>query len=177
LEAVEDIDDPLLLRFPKGAVTGELDHLCVSFKSFDFFVRSAAEKGQNLLALTLDRVMCKSGRERNFVLSMEVWVLFILEEHSQEMRNKFGGYLECSIKRMDQLKGMKKDDDLWLRVLVWISDFLDFSNAQERLVLPPVEGTTPFMSPFYFSKEEAEFLGDLLMPNTTNLSDTMSGML
>ena len=44
--------------------------------------------------------------------------------------------------------------------------------------MPPEEdGITPFMSPFYFSKEEAENLGKLLMPNSADLQTTISIML
>jgi hypothetical protein len=176
MEGVEKIEDPLLLRFPKEEITGGQDIMCVSLDSFEQFVRAEVDAGKSLIDLELHRVMCKGGRELSFVLCMDVWMLSILE-HPREIRNNFRGCLKCSIMRKYQLRGMKKDKELWQRVHFWVSDFLDFKASYERLTLPLEDDITPFMSPYYFSKEEAEILGSLLMPNTADLHDTMSIML
>ena len=72
---------------------------------------------------------------------------------------------------------MQNDKEFWQRVLFWVSDFLDFRASEGRLTLPPEDGITPFMSPYYFSKEEAQGLGGLYMPNTANLHATLLLML
>lgn len=84
-----------------------------------------------------------------------------------------------TIDREQQLQFLMEEKELWLRIRIWVSDFLvGFSDAQERLTIPPEEdGITPFMSPFYFSKEEAENLGKLLMPDMSDLQTTISTML
>ena len=177
MEHVEEITDPLLLRFPKQEITHRQDTLCVSLDGFERFVRSEADAGNNLIGLELNRVVCKGGRELSFVLGKDVWLLSILE-HSREIRNSFRDFLKCSIARENQLQGMQNDKEFWQRVLFWVSDFLDFRASQERLTLPPAEdGITPFMSPYYFSKEEAHGLGGLYMPNTASLHANLLLML
>ena len=176
MEHVREIEDPYLLQFLKNQMKIEKEILCVSLASFEQFVRSEADAGKNMVDLELNRIMCNDGRQRNFVCSVEVWLFSVLE-HSQKMRNSFRQFLKCSIIREKQLRALVNEKHLWLRVRVWVSDFLDFGAAQERLTLPPEDGLTPFMSPFYFSKAEAESLGGVLMPNATSLSTTISIML
>ena len=176
MEDVAEIKNPLFLWFPKQQYTADQDVLCVDLDSFEQFVRAEADAGKNLIGLELHRIMCKGGRELNFVCTLQMWLLSILH-NSREMRNSFREYLKCSIKRENQLLGLMNEKELWLRVRIWVSDFLDFEAAQERLTLPHEDGLTPFMSPFYFSKEEAEKLGKFPMPNTADLHTNISIML
>jgi hypothetical protein len=176
MEHVEEITDPLLLRFPKQEIKHRQDTLCVGLDGFERFVRSEADAGKDLIGLELNRVVCKGGRELSLVLSKDVWLLSILE-HSREIRNSFRDFLKHSIARENQLQGMQNDKEFWQRVLFWVSDFLDFRASQERLTLPPEDGITPFMPPYYFSKEEAQGLGGLYMPNSANLHVTLLLML
>jgi len=87
-------------------------------------------------------------------------------------------YFCCALLREERLQMLKKNDiELWKRVQFWVSDLLDFEDAQERLIIPTEFGVTPFMPPFYFSTMEATYLGRMLMPDTTELGATLSTML
>jgi hypothetical protein len=176
MEHVEAITDPLLLRFPKQKIAHRQVTLCVSLDGFERFVRSEADAGKDLIGLELNRVVRNGGRELSLVLGKDVWLLSILE-HCREIPNTFRDLLKCSIERESLLQEMQNDKEFWQRVLFWVSDFLDFRASQERLTLPPEDGITPFMSPYYFSKEEAQGLGGLYMPNSANLHVTLMLML
>jgi hypothetical protein len=135
LEDVHSIEDPIYLRFKKKSLALGDEIVCVSLESFEMFVQAEAGAGKNLINLELNRVMCKDGRERNFVISERVWILSVLES-PQTMRNNFRDYLQCSIERETQLEGLKEDQNLWKRVQFWVADLLDFSSAEERLTMP-----------------------------------------
>lgn len=181
MEDVEEIEDPIYMRFKKARRrNGDEEHfdvLCMSLDSFERYLRVEGEKGKNLLDLELKRVMCKDGKERNFAITMQVWTRSILRL-SRRMRNSFRDYLECLILREEELQElMKSQRELYQRVLYWVSDMLDYKNSQGRLDMPTCDGVTPFMTPFYFSKEEAQSLGCLRMPNTSTLHTTIEIML
>lgn len=175
LENVVMIEDPLLLHFPKKRSI-DVETICVSLSSFERFVQSESDAGKNVINLEMKRVMCKGGRERSFVISKHVWLRSILKL-PQKTRSSFREYFTSAILREDQLDVIKNDKDLWNRVLIWTSDLLDFESSQGRLTMLPEDGVAPFVSPYYFSTEEAKYLGGLRMPNMTTLHQTLLHML
>lgn len=181
---VESIEEPIYLRFPNkkstssSPIRGQDIVLCVSLESFQKFVQEGTDARKNLIALELNRVICKDGRARNFVLTKDNWFLSILFEPFQTLQNNFREHLKCAILRENQLQTVKEDgNDLWKRVQFWVSDLLNFQSAEDRLGLLPAAGVCPFMSPYYFTPKEAKTLGDLLMPNTTDVFTTMTNMM
>jgi len=175
LEMVETIKDPLLLHFHKE-LSAEIETICVGLSGFEQFVPSESDSGKNLFNLELKGIRCRNGQKRNFIVSKQVWVCSILN-HPKTLHNSFTRFFFCAILREDQLNEMKREKDFWKRIMFWISDFLCFDESQHRLTLPPVYGESQWMSPFYFSAEEAQYVGKLMMPNTTTLQDTLKTMM
>ena len=175
LKKVETIQDPLLLHFHKR-LSVEIETICVDLSGFEHFVRSESDSGKNLFNLELKGIRCKNGQQRNFIVSKQVWARSILK-HSETLPDSFTRYFCCAILREDQLDEMKREKDFWKRTMFWISDFLSFEESQHRLTMPPADGVSQWMSPFYFSAEEAQYAGSLMMPNTTTLQDTLKNMM
>jgi hypothetical protein len=175
LEEIEAIEDPLLLHFHKR-LSVKVETLCVGLSGFEQFVQSESAKGKSLINLELKQIRCKSGQLRNFVVTKQVWVRSILKQ-SKTLRNSFTNFFSCAILREDQLEEMKQEKDFWKRIKFWISDFLSFEESQHRLTLPPADGESHWMSPFYFSAEEAEYVGSIMMPNTITLKETLDSMM
>lgn len=175
LEDVETIEDPLLLHFHKR-LSVEIETICIGLSGLEHFVQSESDAGKNLINLELKGIRCKNGQQRNFVVSKQVWVRSILKQ-SKTLRNSFTEFFSCAILREDQLDEMKREKDFWKRIMFWISDFLSFEESQHRLTLPPADGESQWMSPFYFSAEEAQYVGSLMMPNTITLQDTLKNMM
>ena len=174
LQDVKEIEDPIAVFFPKRHREGDV--LCMSLESLENFVRTETEAGKNIFNLELKRVTCKGGRQLSFIFNQHVWMALLLQ-HSRKFRPQFRDYLLSSTLREASLEDMKADNALWEKILFWASDLLDFASAQERLTIPWEDGVTPFMTPYYFSKDEADTVGKLMMPNTISLQQIMQTML
>lgn len=65
-------------------------------------------------------------------------------------------------------------EDLLFVVKVFVSDLLDYDNAAQRLSIPVQDGVTPFMNAFYFSEDEAQYLGQITINNSKKtLTETL----
>jgi hypothetical protein len=172
---IASVADVLYLHFPLAGSCG-VETLAVSQEGFENYVMHEQEAGTNICELELKSVLCKD-KERNFVVSPVVWIRSILE-HSRPLRHLYLKVTSSSLARQYQLKELKSElSDLWARVSYWIADLLSFSEAENRLNVPVADDVPPFMSPFYFDSNEASFLGQLMLPNTQSLGDTMRFML
>jgi hypothetical protein len=84
---VAEMEDPLLRRFPPTKSSGPAI-LCVSYSSFESFVKNEAKAGRNVTTLEIKWVVCKGGRKPTFSVSNYVWMKSVLK-NSQALRNMF----------------------------------------------------------------------------------------
>ncbi|KAL3910706.1 MAG: hypothetical protein SGILL_007588 [Bacillariaceae sp.] len=98
------------------------------------------------------------------------WARYIFPR-SKELQDMyaeaFGESNLVELIREGQLKELGSDCHI-SGLRCWIADLEDFSQAEERLVRRfETEAAPPLMSPFYFTIQEAEYLGDILVPCET----------
>jgi len=70
-EDIANVKDPLYLRFP-DTKSSDPETICVSSSSFESFVRTEAKEGRNVTQLEMKAVTCKTGHNRDFILSKYV---------------------------------------------------------------------------------------------------------
>ena len=87
-----------------------------------------------------------------------------------------GSYFDgnvCEKARESKLHRIKENNpDLWSRITYWAADFGD-SDALGRIEMPSEPDVPPYVSPFYFSREEAISLGKLNDSSSILLGDAL----
>jgi hypothetical protein len=131
--------------------------------------------GADILRLKVPQVHCKDGRIRDFVLSPKNWAGSILKQ-SNILRNVFTEVTAVALEREELLLTLKDDTELWKRVEYCMSDFLCFQHSEERLTMDTGDAP-PLMSPFYFSSDEAGYLGNIPTPSSIQFEDALSLLL
>lgn len=165
-EEIDNLDSVLVLEFQEGSVA--LDQ-----SSFETFVMNAEKAGKNFGELTLSQVEFEDGTCHDLALDWEIWVHQILPT-SKQLRGSYTGLNVAERAQREKLQKLQKNFPyLWTQITYWVSDFGDGADSLERLNMPTADGTPPYMSSFYFSKEEAIMLGKLTCPSSVSLGDAM----
>jgi hypothetical protein len=171
------IDSFSITFYSKNMQSTSSRTLCVSKSSLEAFVAQALNEGKDIFRLNIARDMeCRDKRKRSFSLTPTVWVESLLP-HSRVLRTLFYKANEVSFQRRYQLLILHNDLNLWRRAHYWVSDlFSTRESAKKRLGYQSrqrfADGTLSLLSSsIYFTSEEGENLGRIVMPNGTFLRD------
>jgi len=168
---ISELEDVLYLQFSLPN-TVNVEMFAVEKPSFEEFVANAEKDGKSFDQLILAQVECDDGKTRNLTLDWEIWVESILP-CSKRFRSAYFQMNVSGKARESKLRRIKEEiPDLWSRITYWIADCGD-SDALERLEIPWEDGVPPYMSPFYFNKKEAIYLGALSLLSSHSLGDAL----
>jgi hypothetical protein len=162
---ISELENVLMLRFGQVSVAVDMDH-------FERFVLQAESDGKSFNGLTLRQVEFEDGTFHDLTLDWEIWLVSVLPE-SKALRGSYFGVNVSEKARGNKLRQLKEENpDLWPRITYWVAGFGD-SDALGRLEMHWDEGVPPYMSPFYFSPDEATNLGLLTGPSSASLGDAL----
>ena len=150
----------------------------VDLESLERFVETQIQTGKSPLDLCLKDVQCRGGRTKDFPLTAHVWIGSILPR-SRAFRFLFTTAAYAESCRTAQLKELKDQAPrLYDHVLFWIDDMLNFDDAQWRVEAPiEATGVSSFMSPYYFTEQEARYLGNFYIEGSTKtLKDALDAL-
>jgi len=163
---VNNVDCVLVLNF------GEQGVIAVDKHQFEQFVINAEKDGKAFDELSLRHVEYNDGTSHDLALDWDMWTEQILPV-SKLLRASYFGVHVSEIAIRNKLREIQQGNpQLWARITYWVADFGDM-DALERLEMPCEENVPPYMSPFYFSKEEATKLGQLVGPSSASLGDAL----
>lgn len=166
-----EIENHLVLNFPSRDSAG-VDAIFVDKGSFEEYVQLSEKEGKNFDQLTLSNVELCDGSIQDLQLTWEIWVSSVLPA-SKVLRGCYHRVNVAEKVREGKLSRIKGNESLWDRVTFWIDDFSD-PEALERLeMIPDDPDVPPYMSPFYFRKEEAFLLGRLDGISSVSLGDVL----
>lgn len=153
-----------MLHFGQGSVALDKD-------LFETFVLQAERDGKSFNALTLGQVEFADGTFHDLTLDWEMWLSIL--PSSRALHGSYFGVNVSEKARGNKLQQLKDEKPgLWSRITYWVADFGD-SDALGRLEMQGAEGIPPYMSPFYFSQDEATNLGLLTGPSSASLGDAL----
>ena len=166
-----EIGTHLVLNFPSHDSVG-VDAIFVDKESFEEYVQLSEKEGKTFDQLTLSDVELCDGSVQDLHLTWEIWVSSVLPA-SKVLRGCYHRVNVAEKVREGKLKCIKENESLWTRVTFWIDDFSD-SEALERLEMVSDDpDVPPYMSPFYFRKEEAFLLSRLDGISSVSLGDVL----
>lgn len=153
-----EIETYLVLNFPSHDSADGVDAIFVDKESFEEYVQHSEQEGKNFDQLILANVELCDGSVQHLHLTWDIWVSSVLPA-SKVLRGSYHRVNAAEKAREEKLSQIKENESLWERVTFWIDDFAD-SEALERLEVIS-DDHPPYISPFYFRKEEAILLGRL----------------
>lgn len=161
---ISELENVLMLHFIQGSVAVDKDH-------FETFVLQAERDGKSFNGLSLGQVEFADGTFHYLTLDWEIWLSIL--PASKALRGSYFGVNVSEQARGNKLQQLKDEKPgLWSRITYWVADFGD-SDALGRLEMQGDEGVSPYMSPFYFSRDEATSLGLLTGPSSASLGDAL----
>lgn len=170
-----EIETPLVLRFPSNSVDDSIDGVDAIFVdrgSFEDYVLRSEKEGKSFDQLRLSKVELHDGMVQDLSLTWEIWVGSVLP-FSKQLR---GSYFMVNVAEKNwesKLRRIKENSSLWSRITFWIADFGDSEALQRLEMLSDDPDVPPYMSQFYFSKEEAIRLGKLEGTSSVLLGDAL----
>lgn len=168
-----EIETPLVLRFPSNSLDSiGVDAIFVDQGSFEDYVQRSEKEGKSFDHLRLSNVELDDGTVQDLNLTWEIWVGSVLP-FSKLLR---GSYFMVNVAEKNwesKLRRIKENSSLWSRITFWIADFADSEALQRLEMLSDDPDVPPYMSPFYFGKEEAIRLGKLEGTSSVLLGDAL----
>ena len=163
---VNSLECALVLNF------GDQGVIAVEKDLFENFVLQAEKDGKGFDELSLRHVEFEDGTSRDLALNWNMWTRQILSK-SKLLRASYFGVITSEEARGKKLREIQQGDpQLWTRITYWVADFGEM-EALKRLEMPCHESVPPYMSPFYFTKEEATKLAQLVGPSSASLGDAL----